>query len=91
MKIEADYQISAISKSKWHNGPKGCKYRFHYGEGMTIEWDGEKPPLKAKAFWMRYARNRDAFLASFVPSGKVALSICAFTGTAKVIKGEAGK
>lgn len=91
MKIESDYKISAISKSKWHTGPKGCQYRFHYGEGMTIEWDGAKPPLKAKKFWMRYARNRDAFIASVIPIGQTVLLFCAFTGTAKHIKGEAGK
>ena len=89
MRIEPNYRLPASTKSKWYNGPKGCAYRFHYGDTLTVEWDGGKPPLQAKSFWEKYARKRDAFLASVTPVGKSVMSVCFFTGKVKVIEGKA--
>ena len=91
MNIAPNFELKATQKSKWHAGPNGCRYRFEFAGTMQVEWEGTRPPLKARAFWQRYARRRDAFLASILPAGQVALSICGFTQTAKAIEGKADR
>ena len=88
MNIRPDFEISASQKSKWHAGPNGCKYRFEFARTMKVEWEGTRPPFRAKGFWMRYARRRDAFLVDVIPAGMTFVSACCFTGTVRILTGK---
>ena len=90
MNINDNYRLNASNQSKWHLGPDGCKYRFSIkpDNRLGVEWEGHKPNLKAKSFWKKYARKRDAFLIGARPAGERMLVACFFTGKVKTLIGK---
>lgn len=92
MKTLNSFPLTANAKTPWHRGPGGCSYRFEYtGKpgGFSVEWEGNRPPIRAKGFWKRYAARRDTFVADATPAGLKVLVACAFTCTVREIEGRA--